>query len=42
MPKDAQYASLKAQLLKLGYSEKAIEELLKWYNPSKKEGIASF
>ena len=33
--------SLKSKLLKEGYSNKMIEELWKWYDPSKK-GIASF
>jgi len=25
-----------------GYSEKVAEELWKWYDPSKKKGVASF
>jgi hypothetical protein len=35
-------ALLKTQLLKEGYSEKMVEELWKWYDPSGKRGAASF
>jgi hypothetical protein len=42
MPKTAPPATLKAKLKKKGYSERMIEELWKWYDPSEKKGVASF
>jgi hypothetical protein len=35
-------ASFKEQLRREGYADKTTEELWKWYDPSKKKGIASF
>lgn len=35
-------ASLKDKLQKEGYSDRMIEELWKWNNPSSKKGVASF
>jgi len=42
MVKTTPYASLKSQLRKEGYSDRMIEELWKWYDPSEKKGVASF
>ena len=42
MPKTAPPAKLKTKLQKQGYSERMIEELWKWYDPSQKKGVASF
>jgi len=42
MPKTAPPVSLKAKLLKEGYSEKMIKELWKWYDSSERKGVASY
>ncbi len=34
--------SLRSELKKVGYSDKMIEELWKWYDPEGKRGVASF
>jgi hypothetical protein len=34
--------NFKDLLLKAGYSQKTSDELWKWYDPSKKKGVASF
>ena len=35
-------APIKAKLRDQGYSEETIKELWKWYDPSGKEGVASY
>ncbi len=35
-------ALIKSKLTEQGYSEEMIKELWKWYDPSGKEGVASF
>jgi hypothetical protein len=35
-------SDFKDLLKKYGYSETAIEEIWKWYDPSGKKGVASF
>jgi hypothetical protein len=41
MSKTVPPSTLKAMLKKEGYSERMIEELWKWYDPSEKKGVAS-
>ena len=36
------FESFKKQMKEQGFSEKAIEEMWKWYDYSEKKGVASF
>ena len=40
--KSMPFSSFRSLLKRNGYSEKAIEEILKWYDFSERKGVASF